>query len=239
MDLPIAWRAVSITLGTAATGLSAYGVYEYAQASEQTGYLLVAAPFIAASAALIPILVELHWRAGHITKALAFSVFLVPAAILVFASVAERVHYAKQAKVGQVAQSQAQVELLRATYDRSVEATKRAVANAEKATSMRRCKEQCRAKYAGLVAAAKQAEASAREAYLNSTGSKVEASSISPPAWLLPLVLDLASFLFLWSGLTPGQSKPKPKAKAPVKRRARRKKPEPKLPFRVISNENF
>lgn len=237
MDLPITWRVVSIGLGTLATGLSAYGVYEYGQASDQTGYLLIAAPFIAASAALIPILVELHWRAGHIIKALAFAVFLVPAAILVFASVAERVHYAKQTKAGQLAQSKAQVELLREAHQRSIEATKRAVANAEKATSMRRCKDHCQSKYAKLVAAAKQAEALAREAYLNSTGSKIEASSISPPAWLLPLVLDLASFLFLWSGLTPSRSKLK--VKAPVKRRARRKKLVPKLPFRVISNENF
>lgn len=237
MRLPIQWRITALAVGASATGLAAYGAYEAQLKMDQSGYLIVAAPFVAASAALIPVLVELTWRIAQPIKAICWGLLLIPAATLVFLSVAERVHYGKQAQLSKVTATQSTVKLLEAEYDRATANYNSVVAQANKATGLRKCKQQCQSKYVALVAQAEGKVETRRVALIRAKRAQVEQSAMSPPTWLLPITLDLLAFLAIWTGLAPAPEAPKQIRKAPAKRKPR-KKPQPKL-FSVISNDNI
>src|SRR5262249_16912406 len=77
-------------------GLGAYGAYEFTHGLEgEVTYLVLAAPLIAVSAALIPPIAKLTWRRGHFLKAVLWWIGLGPAAARVFFSAAGRGHVAK------------------------------------------------------------------------------------------------------------------------------------------------
>lgn len=82
-------------------------------------YLVLAAPVIAATAALIPPIAEETWRDGAPLKALLWWAVRVPAGAVVFFSAAERVHAAKagaetERSVLRGAASRAEATLVRA-----------------------------------------------------------------------------------------------------------------------------
>src|SRR6185312_3510534 len=89
-------RVASTFLGLTCAGLGSYGAFEFAYKLEGTvSYLVIAAPVVAVTAALIPSIAEATWRAGGYLKALLWWTVLVPAGAVVFYSAAERVHDAK------------------------------------------------------------------------------------------------------------------------------------------------
>jgi hypothetical protein len=89
-------RLGAFALGLICAGLGCYGAYEFAYRLEgSVTYLVLAAPVIAGTAALIPPIAEATWRAGGYVKALLWWAVLVPAGAVVFYSAAERVHDAK------------------------------------------------------------------------------------------------------------------------------------------------
>ena len=89
-------RLGALALGLMCAGLGCNGAYEFAHRLEgEVTYLVLAAPVIAATAALIPPIAEATWRSGAPLKALLWWAVLVPAGAVVFYSAAERVHAAK------------------------------------------------------------------------------------------------------------------------------------------------
>lgn len=89
-------RLGTLSLGFICASLGCYGAFEFTYALEgQVTYLVLAAPVIAASAALIPPIAETAWREGAPFKAILWWLALVPAGAVVFFSSSERVHIAK------------------------------------------------------------------------------------------------------------------------------------------------
>jgi hypothetical protein len=88
------WGALA--LGLICTSSCCYGAFEFAYKLEGVvTYVVLAAPVIAATAALIPPIAEATWRSGHALKALLWWAVLLPAGAAAFFSAAERVHTAK------------------------------------------------------------------------------------------------------------------------------------------------
>jgi len=86
-------RLGALALGLTCAALGCYGAFEFAYRLEGgLTYLVLAAPVIAATAALIPPIAEATWRSGQIPKALLWWAVLLPAGAVVFFSSAERVH---------------------------------------------------------------------------------------------------------------------------------------------------
>ena len=78
-------RLGALALGVSCAGLGAFGAYEFALRLEGgVSYLVLAAPLIAVTAALIPPIAEATWRGGHPLKALFWWAILVPAGAVVF-----------------------------------------------------------------------------------------------------------------------------------------------------------
>ena len=89
-------RMGALALGLTCASLGCYGAFEFAYRLEgAVTYLVLAAPVIGASAAVIPPIAETTWRGGHALKALLWWAVLLPAGAVVFFSAAERVHTAK------------------------------------------------------------------------------------------------------------------------------------------------
>ena len=79
-------RLGSLLLGLVCAALGAYGAFELARKLEGGGvtYLVLTAPVIATTAALIPPVAEATWRDGHTLKALFWWTVMVPAGAVVF-----------------------------------------------------------------------------------------------------------------------------------------------------------
>src|SRR5262245_26245954 len=89
-------RLGALALGAICAGLGCFGACQLASKLEgEASYLVLAAPVVAATAALIPPMAEATWRSGHAVKALPWWAVLLPAGAVVFFSAAERVHAAK------------------------------------------------------------------------------------------------------------------------------------------------
>lgn len=87
-------KASILTIGFAAAALNCYGAYEQALKTDG-GYLTIAAPVVALSAALVPYFAERSWKAKHRFKSLIWWLVLIPVAATLFFATAERVHFAK------------------------------------------------------------------------------------------------------------------------------------------------
>ena len=79
-------RLGSLLLGLTCAALGAYGAFEFAHRLEggSLTYLVLAAPMIAVTAALIPPIAEATWRSGRPLKAVLWWAVLVPAGAVVF-----------------------------------------------------------------------------------------------------------------------------------------------------------
>lgn len=220
------WDVVSIVLGLVTAGLGCYGAWEFARTLDASNisYIGVAAPVVAAAAALIPPLAEYAWKQGMRFKAVLWWLVLLPAAATVFYSAAERVYHARAgAETVRSAlrsdSARAQVELKDA---REAELT--ASKDASKASGWNKKT----AKYQGIMAtheAAKVRLESAKSAMLAAEKKATPESAMKAPPWLMPMALDLIAFIAIWAGLTG----PKPvKVELPVKKRKKRKPTTPK-----------
>jgi len=229
-------RLGALALGLICAGLGCYGAWEFALKLEgEVTYLVLAAPVIAVSAALIPVLAEATWRDGNYLKALLWWAALVPAGAVVFFSAAERVHVAK-------AGVQAERVALRSAASRAQAALTKANAEhvsaraaADQARGLKTCGPMCRTKLAAEASAQADVEAAKRK--LLSTESKATTDSpLQAPVWLLPAALDLIAFMAIWTGLSGWSKAPR---RQPAKRRRRTMKRRPQATDRHrVANDN-
>src|SRR5262245_48669187 len=85
-----------LTLGIAAAALGCYGSFEQAMKTEGSiSYLVLAAPVVAAAAALVPYFAEAAWHRKHRLKAIVWALVLIPTAATAFFAAVERTHGAK------------------------------------------------------------------------------------------------------------------------------------------------
>jgi hypothetical protein len=212
------WSGVSIALGLVAGGLGCYGAWEFAKTLDGStlSYIAVAAPVVAAAAALIPPLAEHFWKQGMRFKAVLWWLVLLPAAATVFYAAAERVYHAKSG--AETERSALRNDSGRAPVELDAARAAELVASAEasKASGWKNKG----SKYQGIVAthdAAKARLESAKLALIAAEKKATPESALKAPAWLMPLALDLIAFIAIWSGLTG----PTPKAAVPSPARAR------------------
>jgi hypothetical protein len=217
-------RLGALALGLTCAALGCYGAVEFAYRLEgQVTYLVLAAPVIAATAALIPPIAEATWRAGHTFKAVLWWAVLLPAGAVVFFSAVERVHTAKagaEAERGALrgAASRAEVTLSKAEAE-----LVKARADANKARGQRQCGPECRARLATEASAQGDVEA-ARQAVLQAERKATSESPFKAPVWLLPAALDAVAFMALWTGLAAEWSS-KATGKEAARLRAPRRRP--------------
>jgi hypothetical protein len=208
-------RLGALALGSTCAGLGCHGAFEFALRLEgEVTYLVLAAPVIAATAALIPPIAEATWRSGHTLKALLWWAVLIPAGAVVFYSAAERVHTARagaeaERRALRGAASRAEVTLSKAEAE-----LVKARADANKARGQKQCGPECRSRLATEAAAQADVEA-ARQALLQAQQKATSESPFKAPVWLLPAALDAVAFMAIWTGLAGW-------AKAPEKGSARR-----------------
>lgn len=189
----ISARISALALGIGAVSISCFAAYA-AAASVDGGYLTVAAPLVALSAAALPAYAEVAIHHRQWTRlACILAVWTLCAATVFFAAV-ERTHLAK-------GEGEAQRAAMHTAADRAkadlVDA-KTAATTATTAANKVRGKDTPRAK----VLLASEAEALARveqakAVLIASEGRAVTESEIKAPDWLLPLSLDLVGMVLI------------------------------------------
>lgn len=214
-------RLGAFLLGLICAGLGSYGAWEFALKLEgAVTYLVLAAPVIAASAALIPVIAEATWRHGNYLKALLWWAVLVPAGAVVFFSAAERVHVAKAgAQAGRDALRGA-ASRAQATLTKAETSLVTAQAAANKARGQKQCGPDCRSKLAAETTAQADVQA-ARSALLSAESAATQDSPLTAPVWLLPVALDLVAFMAMWTAFSGGRQQP---ASPPVRKATRAKR---------------
>ena len=195
-------RLGALALGLSCDGLGAFGAYEFALRLEGgVSYLVLAAPLIAVTAALIPPIAEATWRSGHALKALLWWAVLVPAAAVVFFSAAERVHVAKAGAQAERSALRSAAVRAQATLTKAEAELAKARAEANKARGQKKCGPDCWTKLAAEATANADVEAARRE-LLSSESRATTDSPLQAPTWLLPTALDLVAFMAIWTGLS-------------------------------------
>jgi len=191
-----------LALGVSCAGLGAFGAYEFAHSLEgEVTYLVLAAPLIAVTAALIPPIAEATWRGGHPLKTLLWWAVLVPAAAVVFYSAAERVHVAKAGAQAERSALRGAAARAQAALTSSEAELAKARADASAARAQKQCGPVCRTKLAAEAAAKADVEAARRE-LLSAESKATTDSPLQAPTWLLPTALDLVAFMAIWTGLS-------------------------------------
>lgn len=217
------WGRGSIVLGLIATGLGCYGAFEFALKQEggQVSYLVIAAPVIAAAAALIPPIAEDCWRNGMYLKCLLWWLILVPAAATVFFASSERVHVAKSGAEAEraayhkaVDRATSELAEAKAEQTKAQAAVNKAEGRGDKGPKLETPK--------ATLASAKVRLDEAKSALMSAERSATEESPMTAPVWLLPAALDLIAFMAIWTGLT-GPRPPEPVAMPVTKKRAKKK----------------
>jgi hypothetical protein len=221
----IAWRCLSIGLGITAAGLGAYGAFEHAHKLEgSVTYLVVAAPFVAAAAALIPPLAEFLWKVDQRTKALLWWLVLIPAGATVFYAAGERVHMAKAGAEAERLALHSAAQRARDELDRLRPEAAKAKAAADKTAGWSKCGNTCQATRA--TAARLQEELAQAEAKVLAAEKLATAEApLKAPVWLLPVALDLVSFMGIWSGLAPFKEEAEKQPRTATKKRKRKASP--------------
>jgi hypothetical protein len=217
-------KASLLTIGTLAAALGCWGAFEYALKLEGCiSYLALAAPVVAAASALIPFYAERAWQAKHRFKALVWIAVLIPTAATMFFAAAERVHVAKAGAEAERAAIRSAVERAVTVLDEAKASAKIATAAADTVRGLKRCSTRCQTTLASETAALKRVDDA--EAALKHVQAKAAVESpLKAPVWLLPLSLDLLSFVALWTGL--GWNSPKPTSKRKITRRRRKSTPK-------------
>lgn len=207
-------RVVATLVAVTLAALGAYGAWEFAKKLEGgITYVVLAAPVIAAAAALIPAIAETTWKSGAKVKGALWWIVLIPAAATVYFAVAERVHYAKAGLAAEQSAYASAAARARQTLDAKVEEAKAAKAKADETKGWRRCGPTCQ----GIRATAERLEreeADARRALLVAEKAvRAEAPLKAHPA-LFPAAMYLVEFMAFWTALTG----PMPKLRWPKRR---------------------
>lgn len=218
----IAVRAAAALIGLAAAALNGFGAWE-AQFAREGGwnYLTLAAPFVVAAAAVIPIIAERLWE-EHPAKSVFMWCALIPVAVLAFYAARERVHGLQAATLAERASLASAVTLAKDTLSDAREALTKARADEADALKMKACREDCREKWAANTESARQRVALAIADVTAAEAKTIPDAPEGAPTWLLPLCLDLLNFGGLWVGLAP-RRKPGEPSPAPARRKATRR----------------
>ena len=233
-------RLGALALGLICASLGCYGAFEFAYRLEgAVSYLVLAAPVIAATAALIPPFAEATWRGGAPLKALLWWVVLVPAGAVVFFSAAERVHVAKAGAEAERSALRGAASRAEATLTNTEAELTKARAEANSARGQKQCGPVCRTKLAAEAIAKADIDA-ARLALFQAQQKATSESPLKGPVWLLPAALDAVAFMAIWTGLS-GWSRGS--RRDPAKRRQRRPvkgtSGAPEMPLRrPVANDN-
>lgn len=194
-------RIAAGAMGVGATALSAYAAMSHAITLENSiSYLVVAAPMIAISAALIPPVAESLWRRGHRLKAACWLIALIPATLVVFSSATTRIHDAND--VAQASRTSAERAARRAEEDRTTAKARLFAATAQadryRGLSEKECLARCRtARASEMDATAHVADA---DAHLSQTEKEIRtAAALTAPNWLLPIAIDATAFMGIWT----------------------------------------
>jgi leucyl-tRNA synthetase len=190
-------------IGLGAGILGCFGAYEYALKLEKDviTYLVIAAPLVAIMATLIPPLAEHCWREGEHFKSIIWWSSLIPVAALIFLSAAERVHMAKANQSAEIQAKQSAVVRAYTALEEAKAELKLVEADEAKAKVTKNCGLQCQARLE-RVKLARDKVAVAEATLSEKQGVAVEESKWKPPAWLLPLCLDIIAFLAIWTSLS-------------------------------------
>ena len=142
-------RLGSLLLGLTCAGLGSYGAFEFAYKLEgNMSYLVIAAPVVAVTAALIPPIAEATWRAGGYVKALLWWAVMVPAGAVVLSAAAERVHDAKAGAEAERRALRGAASRAEATLARTEAELVKVTAEANSARGQKQCGPACRTKLA-------------------------------------------------------------------------------------------
>ena len=230
-------KVTAMALGSICSGLGCYGAFEFAHKLEgSVSYLVLAAPVVALTAALIPPLAEATWRSGAYLKALLWWAALIPAGAVVFYSASERVHAAKAGGEAERAALRSAVARAQTALAEAKTENAKAQAEADKVRGWRECGPKC----TGAKATADNrrelvAEAEAKLAKAESM-AKQEAS-LKAPVWLLPAALDVVAFMAVWTGLSgPVKGRRGEPARRRRRRVQRRSKPSARGPSAANDN---
>ena len=231
------YKVASMALGSVCASLGCYGAFEFAYRLEgSVSYLVIAAPVVALTAALIPPLAEATWRSGAYVKALIWWATLVPAGAVVFFAAAERVHVAKAGAQAERSALRSAASRAQAALTRSEASLAAARAEANASRAQKQCGPLCRIKLAAEASAQADVDAEKRELLLAEKTATTD-SPLQAPVWLLPAALDLVAFMAIWTGLSIGPVKGR--RGEPGRRRRRRMQRRSKPPARrPVANDN-
>lgn len=205
-------RATALLLGSAAAGVGCYAAYE-AAAQANGGYLMVAAPVVALSGALLPAYADYAVKHRQYLRALVLILVWLPAAAVVFFNAAERVHSAKA--LGEAQREANRTVVTRAGADLTEAKTeaKAATAAADKVRGKtdKTCHVQC-ASLKASEAAALDRVAKAQAALAAAEAHAVTEADLKAPDWLLPAALDIVGMVLIGCGFGLGAVQGKPTA---------------------------
>jgi hypothetical protein len=240
--MPTVMRLGALSLGLTCASLGCYGALEFAFKLEGgITYLVLAAPVIAAAAALIPPIAETTWRSGHTRKAILWWLILLPTGAVVFFSAAERVHTAKAGAEAERSALRGAALRAEATLTKAEAEFAKARAAANKARGLKQCGPDCRTKLAAEVSAQTDVDA-ARLGLLQAQRKATTESPLKALVWLLPAALDLVAFMAIWTGLSGWSSKASEKGsvRRPRRRTLRRRQRASGSPMkrRPAANDN-
>jgi hypothetical protein len=232
-------RLGAFALGLTCTSLGCYGAFDYAyRLAGEVTYLVLAAPVIAATAALIPPIAEATWRSGHALKSLLWWLVLLPAGAVVFFSAAERVHTAKAGAEAERSALRGAASRAEVTLTRAEAELVKARAAANKARAQKQCGPDCRTKLATEASAQADVEV-ARQGLLQAQRNATAESPFKAPVWLLPAALDAVAFMAIWTGLSgwPSRVAVREPARRP-RRRVLRRRPRLRRTKWQVANDN-
>ena len=190
-------------------------------------YLVLAAPVIAATAALIPPLAEATWRNGALSRPFFGGPFwfrpepwcssALPSASTGPRPVRSRARcssWRRNSSPGSTHQERSEPG--------------QGASRGQRSAGQKQCGPVCRTKLAAEAAAQADVDAARRE-LLSAESKATTDSPLQAPVWLLPAALDLVAFMAIWTGLS-GRFKPGPTGLSTRRRAARRKPRAPKTP---------
>lgn len=228
MKIHWAVRSVAFLIGVVAAVLASYGAWEMQMKIEKViNYLVIAAPFVTFTSALMPPMAESLWNVKHRTKSVVTWLTIVPVAVLAFFSAYERVHYSKEAIAAEQRAFASQKSRLEKDLEIAQLATKDEVTKQDAQLKLKACKEDCQAKWKKKVDDAREVEANVQEKITEIEKKLLDKPEVSAPLWLLPATLDLLIYVSIWITFAPNhvpvENKKEEKTSKKIKRRRKRK----------------
>jgi hypothetical protein len=198
-------RTVALTLGTALAGVDAYATYE-AAARADGGYLMLAAPLVALSAVVLPVLWDHCLAEKRGFRALVLFLAWLPCAAVVFYAAAERVHLSKGVAESERASIRAAADRAKVELTEAKTALAAATAAADKVRGLtdKQCHKTCLSIRATEIAAQDRVRG-AEGALKAAEATAVTESNLKAADWLLPLSLNLGGLVLVWTGLAPAK----------------------------------